>query len=146
MGLAGLALGAQAASPILGGLGARADARAQKQQAEINAYIGKTRVIQTDTAARESLAGELATFRTVMATNAQRPSVGTYEIMQDLRDVRGRERRVEVANRNQEVSAYKMQAQAYGATARLAPFLGLAKAAQPLYALFDLRKNGGPLN
>lgn len=139
MGVAGLALGAQAGGQILGGLGAARDAKAQKQQAEINAYIGRTRAIQTDVAARESLAGELANFRTVMATNAQRPSVGTYEIMQDLRDVRGRERRVEVANRNQESAAYRMQAKAYGATARLAPLLGLAKAASPLYDLYQLR-------
>ena len=51
MGLPALTLGFQAGSSVLGGLGARADAKAQQKQAEINAYIGKTRAIQTDTAA-----------------------------------------------------------------------------------------------
>jgi hypothetical protein len=136
-----LALGAQAAGPILGGLGGRAEAKAQKQQAEINAFIGKTRAIQTDTAAREGLSAELANFRTVMAANGQRPGVGTFEVMQQVRDARGRERRVEVANRNQEASAYKMQAAAYGAASRNALIGGFAKAAPSLFDMYQLRKN-----
>lgn len=140
MGLPALALGAQAGSSILGGLGGRAQAKAQQKQAEINAYIGKTRAIQTDTAARESLSSELANFRTVMATNQQKAGVGTYEVMQELRDVRNRERRVEVANRNQEAGAYKMQAAAYGAAGRAAMIGGFAGAAQPIFSLFDLYK------
>ena len=140
MGVPMLALGAQAGSSVLGGLGARADAKAQQQQATINAYIGKTRAIQTDTAAREGLSAELANFRTVMATNAQKAGVGTFEVQQDLRDVRSRERRVDVANRNQEASAYRMQAAAYGAQGRAAMIGGFAKAAPSLFDMYQLRR------
>lgn len=140
MGVAGAALGLQAAGSVLGGIGGRAQAKAQQQQAEINAYIGKTRAIQTDTAARESLSSELANFRTVMATNQQKAGVGTYEVMQELRDVRNRERRVEVANRNQEASAYKMQAASYKAQGRAAMIGGVVGALPSLYDLYQLRK------
>lgn len=138
MGVAGPLVGVvpnvfKAGGAILGGLGGRAEAKAQQQQAEINAYIGKTRAIQTDTAARESLSSELANFRTVMATNQQKAGVGTYEVMQELRDVRNRERRVEVSNRNQESSAYKMQARAAAAAGRAAMVGGFVNAYQPLF-------------
>jgi hypothetical protein len=135
-----LALGAQAGSAVLGGLGGRAEAKAQKQQAEINAYIGKTRAIQTDTAAREGLSAELANFRTVMATNGQRAGVGTFEVMQQVRDVSNRERRVEFANRNQEASGYQMQAAAYGAAGRNAMIGGITRALPSLYDMYQLRK------
>jgi hypothetical protein len=135
-----LALGAQAGSAVLGGLGGRAEAKAQKQQAEINAYIGKTRAIQTDTAAREGLSAELANFRTVMAANGQRAGVGTFEVMQQVRDVSGRERRVEFANRNQEASAYKMQAAAAGAAGRNAMIGGFARALPSLFDMYELKK------
>ena len=139
MGLPALALGAQAASSVAGGMAGRASAKAQAQQAEINAYIGKTRAIQTDTAARENLSAELANFRTVMATNAQKPGVGTFEVMQELRDVRNRERRVDVANRNQESSAYRMQGQAYRAQGRAAMIGGIVGAAPSMFDLYQLR-------
>lgn len=140
MGVPQLALGAKAGGAILGGLGGRAAAKAQQKQAEINAYIGKTRAIQTDTAARESLSAELANFRTVMATNAQKAGVGTFEVMQELRDVRGRERRVDVANRNQEASAYKMQGAAYGAQGRAAMLGGIVGAGPSLFDLYQTRR------
>lgn len=140
MGLPALTLGFQAGSSVLGGLGARADAKAQQKQAEINAYIGKTRAIQTDTAARESLNSELATFRTTLAANGQKQNVGTDAVAQQLRDVRSRERRVEVANRNQESSAYKMQAQAYAAKGRAAMIGGIVGAGPSLFDLYDLKR------
>ncbi len=140
MGVPQLALGAKAGEAILGGIGGRAQAKAQKQQAEINAYIGKTRAIQTDTAARESLSAELSNFRTVMAANSQRAGVGTDEVMQELRDVRNRERRVDVANRNQEAGAYRMQAAAYGAQGRAAMLGGIVGAGPSLFDLYQLRR------
>lgn len=139
MGLPMIVAGAQAGSSILGGIGARQEAKAQQKQAEINAYIGKTRAMQTDTAAREGLSAELANFRTVMATNAQKAGVGTFKVAQDLRDVRGRERRVDVANRNQEASSYKMQAQAYAAQGRNALITGIGKSIPSLYDMYQLR-------
>lgn len=140
MGTPALALGAQAASSVAGGLAGRSEAKAQQQQAKINAYIGKTRAIQTDTAAREGLTAELANFRTVMATNAQRSGVGTFEVMEELRDVRNRERRVDVANRNQEASAYRMQAQAAGAAGRNALIGGIVRAGPSLFDMYQLRR------
>jgi hypothetical protein len=86
------------------------------------------------------LSSELANFRTVMATNGQKAGVGTYEVMQELRDVRNRERRVEVANRNQEAGAYKMQAAAYGAAGRAAMIGGIVGAAPSLFDLYQLKK------
>lgn len=132
------ALAASASSSILGGMSARSAAQAEKRQAEANAYIGRTRAIQTDTAARESLSSELGNMRAVLGANQQGTNVGTFEMFQELRSVRDRERRVEVGNRMQEVYDFQTagrNAQAQGNAAMLS---GLAGSAQSLFSLYQL--------
>lgn len=59
MGITALALGAQAGGPIVNGMAGAAQAKGEKQRAEINANIGRTRANQADTDARLGLEDEL---------------------------------------------------------------------------------------
>lgn len=127
-------------SAIAGGLSSASEAKSQKRAAEINSYIGRTRAIQTDTAAREGLDSELATMRATLAANNQKAGVGTLEVFKELRDVRGRERRVEVANRNQESADYKTQAKSYGTVAKNATIGGFIKAGPSLFDFYERKK------
>lgn len=119
------------------GLAGFGKAKAEKESAKVNAFIGRTRAIQTGTDAARGLSSELGSFRNVMGANEQAPGVGTFEVMQELRETRGRERRVNVANRNSEAGSYRMQANAAGGRATGA-LIGGAFAAGP--SLFDLNQ------
>lgn len=132
-----LALGAQAGSSIMGGLAGAAEAKGEKQRAEINSYIGRTRAIQTDTEARQGLNDELATMRATFSANQQRPGVGTLEIFNDLRQQRSRERRIEYGNRMAEAADWKMAAKNAQAKATGAIFGGLAGAGPSMFNLYD---------
>lgn len=138
-----VSLGMQAGSSILGGMAAKRQAESMKKQAENNAYIGRTRAIQTDTAAREGSNEELATLRTTLATNGQVQNAGTFEIFKELRRTRNRERRIEYGNRMQESYQYGRQADAYGAQGRQAMTRGLIGAAPSLFDLYQLTSKGG---
>jgi len=127
-----------AAAPILGGIGAASAAAGQKQDAKINAFIGKTRAIQTDTTAREGLNSELATIRSTLSANGQGMNVGTNELFKELRGVRGRERRIEFGNEMANSAAYSRQAAAIKPGMELAG--GLLKAGPSLFDLYELRK------
>ena len=107
------ALASKAGGSIFEGLAGGAQARAEKKQAQINAYIGKTRALQTDAAAREGMNSELATMRTAFASAGEPLNLGTSAIMNELRRVRGNERRTAVANEYQSVGDWKR----YGASA-----------------------------
>lgn len=134
------ALAFKAGGTLLKGLGARQEAAAEQEAAQINSFIGRTRAIQTDTAAREGLSDELGNMRAVLGANGQRAGVGTFEMFRELRDIRNRERRVEVGNRNQEASDFNMAARNAGARKRMAlPMaIGSQGFAQPAFSLFDL--------
>ena len=135
-----LALGAQAGSSIFGGLAGAAEAKGEKKRAEINAYIGRTRAIQTDTDARVGLNDELATMRAALASNGQKQNVGTMALFDELRKQRGRERRVEVGNRMAEVADWKMAGKNAGAKAKSAMFGGLINAGPSLFRLYEYEK------
>jgi ribosomal protein L29 len=128
------------AGAAFSGLAGYGEAQGVKNQAEINSFIGKTRAIQTDTANREGLNDELATLRATLAANGQPQNVGTGEITSELRKIRGRERRVEVANRNQESADFRMQAANAGAAGTGALLGGLIKAGPDLYDLYQRRR------
>jgi len=135
---------AQAGSSLLQGKAGRAQAMAEKQRADNNAFIGRTRAIQTDTAARTSLDGEIANMQTVLATNQQKSGVGTFEMMRELRDVRSRERRV--AFSNEMAGVYDQQAASRNALAegRASSLSGLVGAAGPSSELYGMwRKKRG---
>ena len=142
MGIPAIAAGAQAAGSIFGGMAGAAEAKGEKQRAEINAYIGRTRANQADTDARLGLEDELSTLRATMAANGQRPGVGTMDIFNELRRTRGRERRVEVGNRMAEAADWKMAAKNAGNAATGSLIGGLFKAGPSLFDLYQLKKAG----
>lgn len=136
------ALALQAGSAAASGIAGFGQARAEKKQAEINAFIGRTRAIQTDTDAREGLRSELGEMRNVMAANQQRAGVGTFEMMKELRETRDRERRINVGNRNSEAASSRMQARAAGSRGIAALIGGGIKAGPSLFDLYNYKKGG----
>lgn len=135
-----MALVAKAGGTVMKGMANRQQAAAEQEAAQVNSFIGRTRAIQTDTFAREGLSDELGNMRAVLGANNQRAGVGTFEMFRELRDIRNRERRIEVANRNQEASDFSMAAKNAGARKRMAlPMaIGSQDFAQPAFSLFDL--------
>jgi len=138
--VAPLAMALQAGSAVLGGIGAYQSAQATKKQAEINADIGRTRAAQTDTAAREGLNSEIASMRAAFAAGGQKANVGTGEVMNELRRVRGKERRVEFGNRMQEAAGFRTAAQNAGSQAKFGLLGGLVKAGPSLFDLYSYKQ------
>lgn len=137
---AGLAL--QAGSAAAGGLAGFGQAKAEKKQAEINAFIGRTRAIQTGADATRGLNAELGQMRNVMGANQQAPGVGTFEVMKELRETRNRERNINVGNRNAEAASYRMQGQAAGQRGAYALLGGAAKAGPSMFDLYQYKRTG----
>lgn len=135
--MAQAALIANIAGAGLGAVGTMQAAQAEKAQAERNSFIGRTRAIQTDTAAREGMNDELASMRATLAANGQQG--GALEIMRSLRETRGRERRIEVGNRMQEASDWQMQGKNAMARGRSQAMGQLFKAGPSLFDLYQLR-------
>ena len=129
-----------AGSSIAGGMSGAASASAAKQDAQVNSYIGRTRAIQTDAAARSGIESELASMRAVLAANGQRPNAGTMELFNEVRRALGRERDVEVGNRMQESRDYSRQARNAGTKSKFAMLGGLAGAAPSLFDLYDYKR------
>lgn len=127
----------KAGSAAATGLAGYGEAHAVKRQAEINSYIGKTRAIQTDIAAREGLNAEMATLRATFAAMGQRPGVGTGEIFKELREARSRERRIEVGNRNQEARDFTTQAKNAASQGRATLLRGLIRSGPDLRDWFE---------
>lgn len=137
-------LALQAGSGFLEGMAGRRAAMAEKQRADNNAFIGRTRALQTSAAMRQDLNSELASMRAVMATNQQRPNVGTFEMMRELRDTRARERRIAYGNEMMGVYDQQTVARNAKAEAGAATLAGITKAAGPLMDLYQYkRKNRG---
>lgn len=132
----------KAGSAAASGLAGFGQARAEKKQAEINAFIGRTRAIQTDTESRRGLGSELGTMRNVMGANQQAPGVGTFEMMQELRETRNRERRINVGNRNAESAGFRMQGKAAGSRAIGALIGGGIKAGPSLFDMYQYKRTG----
>lgn len=129
-----------AAAPIFGGLAANAKAKGEKQRADNNAFIGKTRAIQTNVQAREGLNSELGTLRATLAANGQRPGVGTDVIFSELRRVSNRDRRVEFANEMQGAADWRMAGQNAAAGGRGDLLGGFVRSGPSLLDLYDLKR------
>ena len=140
MGAALIAPLLSAGTSIAGGIGAYGKAQGEKQMAENNAYIGRTRAIQTDVSARDGLNAELGTLRATLAGNGQRPTVGTQGVFDELRKVRSRDRRIEYGNRMQEAADYRMQAKNAGKAGGAALLGGFMKAGPSLFEAYDVYK------
>jgi hypothetical protein len=134
-----VALGTKAAGSIFEGLAGNAQARAEKKQAQVNAYIGRTRAIQTDAAAREGLNSELGAMRAAFAASGEPLSLGTAAIMDELRRVRGNERRIAVANENQTAGDWSRYAASAGQKARASLAGGLIGAGPSMFDLLQLK-------
>ena len=135
--MAQAALIANIASAGLGAMGTMQGAKAEKAQAERNAFIGRTRALQTDAASREGMNDELATMRATLAANGQ-PG-GAMEIMRALRETRGRERQVEYGNRMQEASDWRMQGRNALAGGRAKAATLLPDAGLSLFKIWEMR-------
>lgn len=140
MGITAVALGAQAAGSIFGGMAGAAEAKGEKKRAETNAFIGRTRAIQSNLDARMGLEDELSTMRATMAANHQSPNVGTMELFNELRSQRGRERRIDVGNRMAEAADWKMAGKNAAAKGRSAMIGGFIKAGPSLFDIYQLKK------
>lgn len=132
------ALAAQTATPILGGMAARASAQAEQDQANINAFIGRTRALQTDTVAREGLESEMGTMRAALGANGQRPNAGTFEMFREFRANKDRERSIEFGNRMLESSQFRTEAANASARKSLAMPLAISKAGPSIFDLYQL--------
>lgn len=136
-------LGLTAVSSIAQGSAASAQAAGERIRAENNAYIGKTRAIQTDTTSRMGLESEVANLRAVLGANQQGPNVGTLEIVNELRRIRGRERRIEVGNRMQESRDFAQQARNARAQQRGAMIGGVIGAGPAMFDLYQWGRSRG---
>lgn len=124
-----------AASSIMQGVAGFSQAQAEARRAEINAYIGKTRAIQTGNAARTSLESEVGSMRSVFAANGQSMDSASWDLMQRVRNIRQGESRIAVANEMAGVDDYRMQAQNAKMQGFGALLSGFGKA---LPSLFDI--------
>lgn len=131
---------AGAAGSIAEGQAKKAEADDQARQADINAYIGKTRAIQTDVDARRGLESELSTMRATFASNNQRPNSATAMMMGELRTARNDERRINVANANQVAGDYMTSADNNRKAGRRAATIGFVRAVPNMFSLIDLKK------
>lgn len=137
-----LSLAASAGSALVGGMAGKAEAEGEKQRAQINSYIGRTRAMQTDTTARQGLESELGSMRAALGANQQAPGVGTLEMVQELRDTRDRERRIGVGSKMQEAADWRMQGKNASARGRNAMLGGIVKAGPSLFDLYDYKRSG----
>lgn len=131
-----------AVSAIAGGISTMQEGKAAEEQNRINAHIGKTRAIQTDVQAREGLNAELGSLRAAFAANGQRPTVGTEAVFNEMRRVRGRERRVEFGNRMAEAASFNMAAQSARSQGRMGLLGGIIKAAPSIFDVYEMKKRG----
>jgi hypothetical protein len=135
-------LALSAASAGAQGIAGYQKAKGEQERAGINSYVGRTRALQTDTIGREELESEIGSVRNAFAANGQTPGVGTLEVIQELRRVRDRERRIQVGNRNSEAADWRMQGRNAGSAARASLFGGVINAAPSLFDLYDYKRSG----
>lgn len=114
-------------------------AKGEQLRADVNSYIGRTRAIQTGEAAGRNLNSELAQVRTALGANQQRPNVGVFEVLNEIRTTRDRDRRIEVGNRMSEAADWRIQSQNAKSAARGSLWQGIGKAAPSIFDLYQLR-------
>lgn len=131
----------QGGSSIIGGLSGSQQAKAEKRQAEINSFIARTRALQTDAVNRENLERDLGTYRAALSANGETPSVGSLEILRELRRTRNRENSIEYGNRRQEAFAFDRRARNADIAARGAMIGGLLGAGPSVFDLVELRRS-----
>ena len=127
-------LGAQAASTVSGAMAARGQAKAERERANINAYIGRTRAIQTGAAGYRRLTSKLATLRATMRANGQTDGgVMARQIRQDI----GRDIRLSVANEMTRVNDYRYEARAARSRGRQAFMMAAVQGGRSLFQMHE---------
>ena len=125
---------ATAGSAIMKGMAGASQARAEQEREEINAYIGKTRAMQTQTAGRDSLEQEVSSIRSVLGANGQGGDSAAFDLIQRVRDIRRGENRVRFSAEMAGVADHRMAAANAGNAATASMLSGFANA---LPSLFD---------
>lgn len=115
-------------------------ARGEAQRAKTNAFIGRTRAMQSDTQARAGLEDELDAMRTVFGANQQRPGVGTLELIRELRTERQRERRITTGNLMGEAADWRMAGQNASARGRAGLLGDGARFGRSLFDIYEYRR------
>jgi len=133
-----LALGSQALGSFAEGRAAMAQGRAERNMARSNAFISETRAIQTGTTATQDLASQLAEMRSAFAANGQ-GTAGTGAFFQELRRVRQREARIEMANERQQASDWRMRGDNAMVQARAARTSAYFRAGKSLFDMGQLQ-------
>jgi len=134
---AAIPLALQAGSSIVGGLAGRAEAQGQVQMAQANAYIARTRALQTNAAARRGLESEMASVRNVLGANGQPMNVGVMDMLRQVQEDRSREMRIEVGNRRAEEADWRMRGANASAAGQASVLSGFAKAGPSLFDLYQ---------
>lgn len=146
-----LALAAKAGQSIFAGLGAmqraqavrqneewrRAEAQAIEQRERANMQIAETRANQTDATSRESLESELSSMRAALSANNAGGSVATLGILNDVRNLRDRERRIRTNNELARRDDFAMRAQNAGLRASAAGSRARAAGGQGTFGLLS---------
>lgn len=128
-----LALAFQGGSAILGGIASAQQQRAMREQERVNAEWGKIRANQSDTAARQGIEGDIASARAVFNANDAGMNTGTLGVLEEIRRVRGRDRRINTANHMRE--SYDASRRAASYRPGLAMLGGIMKAGPSLFEL-----------
>lgn len=96
LSIAGLAL--QAGTAAASGIGAMRAAAGEKEKAEINAFIGKTRAMQVGSSARFDTESEVGSIRSALAANGAKMDASSFDLIGGVRNIRENSRRVDIAN------------------------------------------------
>tara|TARA_R110000868_G_scaffold237132_9_gene491605 strand:- start:17527 stop:17952 length:426 start_codon:yes stop_codon:yes gene_type:complete len=132
------AVALKAGSAIGGAFASRSQGIQEQKNANLNAFIGRTRALQTDTAARQSLSSELASARNAFAANGDNPSVGTFGILNEIRTAGDRNRRIAVGNEKSAANDYTQAGINARAKGQRGFVSGLAKAGPSLFQIASL--------
>lgn len=132
-----VSLALTAGQAVAGGIAGAQKAKGEQMRAEANAYIGRTRAIQTEATELENLGAEMGSMRAALAANEQRPGVGTLEVVRELRRVRDRERRIKAGNEMQSYYDWRTQANNAKSKASSSLILGGLKAGPSLFDLYE---------
>lgn len=132
-----------AVSSAATGIAGYQQAKGEQLRADINSYIGRTRAIQTSTAAMTGLESDMAQARTALGANQQRANVGVLELLNEIRTTADRDRRIEVGNRMSEAADWRIAGQNARSAGMGSLIGGFGRAAPSLFDYYELRKNRG---
>lgn len=131
----GTALALNAVGSIAGGMAGASEAKAAQLQAQTNAFIGETRALQTDAAAREGMESELAQARAAIGVGGL--NSGTFGFLSDIREKRGRGRSIAVGNERAQARDQALRASVLGRSARFSMLGGVLGAAPNIFSVAE---------